>query len=722
MGGTSSLALGQSAAGSQGGVGNAAAVGATANSEVWIKGASAYALFGQSATGNGTAGAVDLIAQSSLFARGADSVAAYGESSASGAKGNITLTLNGAYTIGGSASGVAAMLVGGQDNNIVNHSLMFAMAITAPEVGQTVATVPNGVLETYLGQFSPLTMSGTFGNDNFDNVTGRVIGNLEFGGGTNGFHNFVGASMVGLSTIGLHDGTFLNDGLMSNQGIGVRAVVSIGSSYTQSFSGQFVIDVDLDAQATDALPISEDGNFAGTAPLNFLTIDKLFEEYAVSSGLTMVNSGIVPTTLHPTVGFLFQFRVDDVPGGQNLVLFADKPTFLSLVQDPASGVDDPGVFDMAEYLDAVEAASSPDNPMARLINMLRFLPDEVTLGETLTRLTPHYAVHTFDMINRATDVLIDNAWTCSDVRNAFDWGGRCIWFNINPDDQYERNTGPNATVRNDTLKTMSAGVIAEVSAKWSLGAAIGRTEYDSDITFKDEWLSTNKGESWQAFGLAKFVSGNWFVDIAAGGGTGRFDGTRNTRVDQVGMIPGELVDGQYLPEVLLEGIGNSVEFTQETAQVGASARIGYNHYAGQFYLQPNVQFDARWLRVEGTETGSLAAINFDGSDNAFYAATPGIEVGAQIPISDTGSLRAFARAGIQFSTDEWTIEGQFAATEGLIDEKLELHQAIDTPLYRVGAGLELDGIQGVGLILKYSGAFGETVDSHSVGTGLKVRF
>jgi uncharacterized protein with beta-barrel porin domain len=188
------------------------------------------------------------------------------------------------------------------------------------------------------------------------------------------------------------------------------------------------------------------------------------------------------------------------------------------------------------------------------------------------------------------------------------------------------------------------------------------------------------------------------------------------------MIPGELVDGQYLPEVLLEGIGNSVEFTQDTAQVGASARIGYNHYAGQFYLQPNVQFDARWLRVEGTETGSLAAINFDGSDNGFYAATPGIEVGAQIPISDTGSLRAFARAGIQFSTNEWTIEGQFAATEGLIDEKLELHQAIDTPLYRVGAGLELDGIQGVGLILKYSGAFGETVDSHSVGTGLKIRF
>jgi hypothetical protein len=36
--------------------------------------------------------------------------------------------------------------------------------------------------------------------------------------------------------------------------------------------------------------------------------------------------------------------------------------------------------------------------------------------------------------------------------------------------------------------------------------------------------------------------------------------------------------------------------------------------------------------------------------------------------------------------------------------------------------MELDGIQGVGLTLRYYGAFGETVESHAVSTGLKVRF
>ncbi len=107
--------------------------------------------------------------------------------------------------------------------------------------------------------------------------------------------------------------------------------------------------------------------------------------------------------------------------------------------------------------------------------MLRFLPDEVTLGETLTRLTPHYAVHTFDMINRATDVLIDNAWTCSDVRSP-SIGADAASGSISIRTTSTSGTlGPNTTLRNDTLKTMSAGVIAEVSTKWSLGAAIGRS-------------------------------------------------------------------------------------------------------------------------------------------------------------------------------------------------------------------------------------------------------
>ncbi|MER9519287.1 hypothetical protein NKI44_18350 [Mesorhizobium sp. M0614] len=452
-----SLAMGQSAAGSQGGIGDAAASAASTDSQVWVKGASSYAMFGQSATGAGNAHAVDLTAGDSLFAQGADSVAVYGESTAKGAKGNITINLNGQYTIGGAGTGVAAMLVGGADNNLINHSLLYAMGATPSftiqasqfQAFQAFLLAPgpvvptNAILESLLDDFSPLAITGTSGDDHVENskiadTLGRVIGNMDLGGGTNSFHNIADASMVGLKTIDLGGGKFTNDGLFTNQGIGVVAKVDVTGGFTQIFSGDFVTDVDLNNQITDALALTVAGDFDGEAPLNFLSIDKLFAEYVLATGSAMTDSGITPTTLHPAVGFNFLTKV---VGGTDLVLYADNPTFLELAQDPNSGTTDPGVFQMAQYLDDVEASSSPDNPMALLINMLRFLPDEMELGAALTRLTPHYAVHTFEMINRSTDIMLEAARECTGVPAYKDPDGRCVWASISPQAEYSRDAG-----------------------------------------------------------------------------------------------------------------------------------------------------------------------------------------------------------------------------------------------------------------------------------------
>ncbi|WP_245481912.1 autotransporter outer membrane beta-barrel domain-containing protein [Mesorhizobium sp. M7A.F.Ce.TU.012.03.2.1] len=738
-GGMDSLAMGQSAAGSQGGIGDAAASAASTDSQVWVKGASSYAMFGQSATGDGNAHAVDLTAGDSLFAQGADSVAVYGESTAKGAKGNITINLNGQYTIGGAGTGVAAMLVGGADNTLNNHSLLYAMGATPSftiqasqfQAFQAFLLAPgpvvptNAILESLLDDFSPLAITGTSGDDHVENsksadTLGRVIGNMDLGGGTNSFHNIADASMVGLKTIDLGGGKFTNDGLFTNQGIGVVAKVDVTGGFTQIFSGDFVTDVDLNNQITDALALTVAGDFDGEAPLNFLSIDKLFAEYVLATGSAMTDSGITPTTLHPAVGFNFLTKV---VGGTDLVLYADNPTFLELAQDPNSGTTDPGVFQMAQYLDDVEASSSPDNPMALLINMLRFLPDEMELGSALTRLTPHYAVHTFEMINRSTDIMLEAARECTGVPAYKDPDGRCVWASISPQAEYSRDAGAGTTSRDDVMKTMSLGGIGEVSQHWSLGATIGRTEFDSKIDFNGELLSATTGESWQAYALAKYADKNYFIDFAVGGGTGSFKGERDTHLDQVAFIPGETLIGDYLPEALLPGIGNSVTYTQKTTQFGGSARLGITQEMGVFYLQPTLQFDARWLRVSGKEVGSVAAFNFDGSANMYYSATPAFEIGTDIALSDIASLRVYGKAGVEFSDKEWEIEGRFAAAENLPgNPALHLTEAVDSPLYRVGAGLELNGVNGVGMSVRYNGAFGETVKQNAISASLKVSF
>ncbi|RUU42118.1 autotransporter outer membrane beta-barrel domain-containing protein [Mesorhizobium sp. Primo-A] len=741
VGGGGGLAgtLSAGAAGSGGGIGDAAAATATAMSQVWVKGASSYAMFGQSATGIGDAHAVTLTAGDSLFAQGAGSVAAYGESTANGAKGNITINLNGHYTIGGAGTGVAAMLVGGANNALTNHSLLYAMGATPTfeiqaadiQAFQTFLLAPgpvvptNAILESLLDDFSPLAITGTSGDDHVDNsrlgdTLGRVIGNIDLGGGDNSFHNFADASMVGLKTIDLGGGLFTNDGLYTNQGIGVVAKVDVGGGFKQNLSGDFVTDVDLNNQITDALALTAAGDFNGEAPLNFLSIDKLFTEYVVANGSGMTDSGIAAKTLHPAVGFNFQFRVD---GGTDLVLYADNPTFLELAQDPGSGTTDPGVFQMAQYLDDVEAASTPDNPMARLINMLRFLPNEEELGAALTRLTPHYAVHTFNMINREADMMLEAARECTGVPAYKNPDGRCVWATISPQAEYSRDAGAGTTSRDDVLKTMSLGGIGEIGQNWSLGATIGRTEFDSKIGFNGDLLSETTGEAWQAYALAKYTNKNYFVDFALGGGTGSFKGERDTHIDPAFYIPGETLAGDYLDEVMLPGIGSSVTYTQKTAMFGGSARLGFTREMGAFYLQPTVQFDARWLRVSGTEEGSVAAFNFDGSANTYYSATPAIEIGTDIALSDIASLRVYGKAGAEFSNKEWEIEGRFAAAENLPgNPALHLTEAVDSPLYRVGAGLELNGVNGVGMSVRYNGAFGETVKQNAISASLKVSF
>ncbi|WP_281405355.1 autotransporter outer membrane beta-barrel domain-containing protein [Mesorhizobium sp. B2-3-12] len=743
VGGGGGLAgtLSTGAAGSGGGIGDAAAASATAMSQVWVKGASSYAMFGQSATGNGDAHTVDLTAGDSLFAQGADSVAVYGESTAKGAKGNITINLNGQYTIGGAGTGVAAMLVGGANNTLTNHSLLYAMGANPTfdiqasqfQAFQALLLAPgpvvptNAILESLLDDFSPLAITGTSGDDHVKNsptadTLGRVIGNIDLGGGNNSFENFADSSMVALKTIDLGGGLFTNDGLYTNQGIGVVAKVDVGGGFTQDASGNFVTDIDLNNQITDAVALTGAGDFDGTAPLNFLSIDKLFTAYTVAKGASMTDAGIVAAmpVEHPAAGFNFIFQVEN---GTDLVLTTDNDTFLELAQDPQSGVNDPGVFQLAQYLDDIEAASTPDNPMARLINLVRFLPSKAEIGAALTRLTPHYAVHTFDMINRETDIMLETARECTGVPAYKNPDGRCVWATISPQAEYTRDAGAGTTTRDDVLKTMSLGGIGEVGQNWSLGGTIGRTEFDSRIGFNGEPLSQTSGEAWQAYALAKYADKNYFVDFALGGGTGSFKGERDTHIDPAFFVPGETLEGIYLDEEMLPGIGNSVTYTQKTAQFGGSARLGFTQQMGAFYLQPTLQFDARWLRVSGKEEGSVAGFNFDGSANTFYAATPALEIGTDIPLSDIASIRLYGKAGVEFSTKEWEIEGRFAAAENLPgNPALHLTEAIDSPLYRVGAGLELNGVNGVGMSVRYNGAFGETVKQNAVSASLKVSF
>lgn len=97
-----------------------------------------------------------------------------------------------------------------------------------------------------------------------------------------------------------------------------------------------------------------------------------------------------------------------------------------------------------------------------------------------------------------------------------------------------------------------------------------------------------------------------------------------------------------------------------------------------------------------------------------------------LPPAQAACFRQGRRVGCRFqlfSTKEWEIEGRFGAAENLLaPPALHLTEAIDSPLYRVGAGLELNCVDGVVMSVRYNGAFGETVKQNAVSASLKVSF
>lgn len=733
LGGSTSHLLGQSGAGSNGGIGDAARVDATVNDQIWVRGASAYSMFGQSATGLGSSSSVRLQANDSLLAQGADSVAVYAESTGSDTRGPLTVDLNGFYTIGGSGTGVAVMLVGGSNNRVTNHSLLFAMGeIQDPDndgAGVSSPSIPYIPLDAELGSmlsdFSPLAISGTSGNDQIDNQStpatlGRIIGNIDLGSGDNGVRNFEGASFVGLQFLNLggKGNLFLNDGRFSSQGIGTVGTVDLDGDYTQTNKGEFVVDIDLNHQVTDVLRLTGSGDFAGTMPLNFLSIDKLFTEYAVATDVGMVDSGIIPVTLHPTVGFNFLTKVVN---NADLVLYADKPSFASLLDNPASGVTDTGVGEMAAYMDGVEGASNPENPMGRLLNMVRFLPNEKEYGQAMVRLTPHYAVHSLEMVNRSVDELMDFGRRC-DSSLMDSTGQRCLWLRITPDTKYVRDTGAGTTRRDDHLHSVSVGGLTSVSPRWSFGGMVGYTQFGSRLSFDGKNLSDTTGNGWQAHLLARYSKEAFLADFSLGGGLASFRGSRDTSLAPVAYIPGETLAGDYLGENFLPGIGTSVDYHQKSRFVGVSVRAAYRFQGEKAYLEPNLRLDARWYRISGKESGSLAAMRFNGTNNSYVAVTPGVEVGTDVKINSSTSLGLYANAGVRFTNSRWKVDGQFKAADSLGAAPLRLTESRNSPRYLVGAGMELKGVKGVSFAVQYSGEFGKHVRQNSIGAQLRVRF
>ncbi|MGE4248942.1 MAG: hypothetical protein AB7F09_06105 [Parvibaculaceae bacterium] len=743
-------------AGSVGGEGTAKDVSVTTFRNVVVVGQNSVGIFGQSAAPDGAAKVGIKIDKSG------NGVGLIWAASGTGAAVQIadglgnTLATNGTLYAQGTLAGSGlpanlnglAFLGGAGDEAATNLAYAFP-ALPLPTTPFGFGADYGVVFDLTSGAIDPVTGLPVF---DAGTRTSNVIGNINAAAGNNIFTNEAGALFITDQFVTLDDdGTpaplisgqqvLANSGLLSPGDRGKVQVTGIAGNFTESASGVYFIDIDLNQQntgnqVTDRLNVTGGSGVGGQGGLLLLSINKAFTEYViVSSEAGTSDNGFVPELARPAIGFDFNVKVEN--GNKDLVLFADKPPFVDLLKDPASGTTDPNVWRMGEGLDNIEQAITVNNPFNYLINLLRLYPkdDPKAFGDAIASLTPSQAPHLFEATFRRNMGFLNQMTECpKDFEQGFFLDRRnCLWMQGNYG-EYDRESVEDSPTNDDNWNAMAIGVHAEVDEHWQLGFGIERTEYNSNQDRNGSPLSTLDGEIYQLGVSANYRNGGFGVGLVAAGSFGDWTAKRFVNVNGftqnftnfIGI--GQNAAGVEQPifadnEIVFDGISGTAESSPEVTSFNPRLRLSYTETFGSVDVLPFFDIDGYILHTDAREEGGvgLANLKYPANTETTVTFTPGLELGGTGLVTDYTAVRAFVRGSVVFSTDDsWTAETQFvAAPEGLPD--IEIIDKFDDILGKIDAGFIVIGPGGQ-FRVNYSGAFGETTEQHEVNGELAYRF
>ena len=141
-------------------------------------------------------------------------------------------------------------------------------------------------------------------------------------------------------------------------------------------------------------------------------------------------------------------------------------------------------------------------------------------------------------------------------------------------------------------------------------------------------------------------------------------------------------------------------------------------------MRPLVDLDLIYTHADGyreTGTGALDLL-VDGAGQWSFHATPAVEIGTRVELNETTVMRAYAAAGVSFSTvDSWDTSARLAqapAGIGGFDTEVPLADVVG----RLTAGVDLANDNGFSVRAQYSGAFSDTYTSHGGSLRLSYKF
>ena len=205
------------------------------------------------------------------------------------------------------------------------------------------------------------------------------------------------------------------------------------------------------------------------------------------------------------------------------------------------------------------------------------------------------------------------------------------------------------------------------------------------------------------------IAPGWFLGGSLGYETSRQRGDDGARVDGDAALAAVTLKRQTGPLLLAGAVDLGygwldstravrVGTASETATASTNAfnaglhlRASWQVPRERWYLQPGLELDATYVRVDGyTETGAgVFNRKVGASDDLILEATPFVRLGGRVNLDGGAVLNLHATTGVSFSSqDDWSTDVRFA---GVPDLAGVFDSAIDAPdtIGRISAGVDI---------------------------------
>ena len=275
----------------------------------------------------------------------------------------------------------------------------------------------------------------------------------------------------------------------------------------------------------------------------------------------------------------------------------------------------------------------------------------------------------------------------------------CVWSEAGAQTLDQKASGGIAGF-DDTTYSLRTGAQFEVAQDWFVGVAGG---YDRSTIRSDDDRVGADGDIVYAGVSLKRQAGPWLLSGALAGSYGWYDNTRIIRIP---------------------GFEAEAEGDLDIYNLSARVRAAYTFAQDSYYVRPLVDLDLIYSHAGGyRESGAgLLDLEVEDSGQGSVHATPAVEVGTRVELNETTAMRAFAAAGVSFSSiDSWDTSARLVnvpAGVGMFDSEVPLADVAG----RLTAGVDIASENGLSLRLDYRGSFADTFTSHGGAVRLGYRF